>query len=327
MAVSYSTKTSGLSATDIFVLPLAGGYSNEANLALLAASIPANEGELGVYENATNTLVTAALTAGQQFRIYQKVNANVFPSAVFTHTPTEKNYAYCTDFVASVNQVDTVTITASATAIGQRFAIRLFDTTEGSQPYSVEEYEFISVTGAETPTQIAAGIVANYVAKKNQSILYSRGLLTVYTVSSVAAIITITTTNIRTIFTTVFTAIIAGIESNIGATIAKATPYKAGTATAADLKQIEFEGQNFDGYVDRLQVNKFEYWGSLTQFIKTSCSYDFIYLNPNYVNSGGLNRPAQEETLLRKVLIVIETATPGTSGSPAYTALKTIFGL
>ena len=43
MAVSYSTKTSGLSATDIFVLPLAGGYSNEANLALLAASIPANE--------------------------------------------------------------------------------------------------------------------------------------------------------------------------------------------------------------------------------------------------------------------------------------------
>jgi hypothetical protein len=318
--MSYSTKMTSFGATDIYIIPLTGGYSNDATIGAMAAAVNSNEGETGLYNPDTKALITAALNPGDKFRIYQKMKGQLWPSAVFVHRPTDQNYATCWNYVAPVRQISTVTITAGATQKGQTFGIKVFDNTEASQPFSVEYYTFTSITGAETAAQIAAGIVANYDLRNS---LYNwRGWDkgTIYNITVTGAVITITPKDIRTHFEAFTT------DEAIG-TIATPTPWVAGTMTAQDLMQVEFEGQNFSGYTNLITVNRFENWGRPTNFAKTGCSYDLVFVNPYYEKLGGNNRPHQTETLLRRVLFAIETTTPGTSGSANYTAVKTIFGL
>lgn len=318
--MSYSTKMSGFGATDIYVIPKTGGYSNDATIAAMVTAINSNEGETGLYNPDTSALITTALNAGDKYRIYQKMRGQLWPSAVFTHRPNDDKYAYCQNYVAPVRQVTTVTVTAGATLKGQTFGIKLFDKTEAAQPWTTEYYTFVSVTGAETAAQIAAGIVANYTTRKQLYDLRGWDKQTIYTITASGADIVITTVDIRTHFDTV-------ISDELVGTIVETTPWKAGTMTAQDILQLEFEGQNFSGRLNLITVNRFENWGSPAFFAKPECTYDLVFVNPYYEKQGGLNRPHQTETLLRRVLFMIETDAVGTSGSPSYTALKTIFGL
>ena len=324
--------TSGLDGKQVFVVPISGGYTNEATVdAFLTTSA---NGEIGVFNADTDALITTPLIEGQQYYIAQKrvvagkssITRTISRSATITHKrnagATSPNaYGYSSNLVVGVNEVYTFTITAPASLEGQTFGLTLFDKSEATEKFPQENYNFVSITGAETPTQIATGIVADYTAQQNRYLLQGRGNPSIYTISNVGAIITITAITNRT-------------HSEIGysrdfvttglPTIANTVAWVSAEGDSTSIKQIEREGEYRDGRYYPVEVMIRDYWGSDISNVVGGCTYDIIQLN-TIQNTKQL--PVTNAEVPYTVFMAFQSTAIGTSGSAGLTAIKTVLEL
>lgn len=169
----YSRPLMGQSG-ETFIVP-AVAVTTDENIGDFVANAVA--GEIGIYLDrpgqAANRIgtggsaVKAATVAGDVFYIVQKSTTS--PQTVRKSTSIAFND--CTrkavDHLATQYQRDTITITATANATADYFAIKLIDIATRNTPYPVEEYAFKSITAAETTEQIIDGILKDYDGKQN----------------------------------------------------------------------------------------------------------------------------------------------------------------
>lgn len=293
-----------------FIVPISGGYSTADELAIFIASAPA--GAIAIIDPETKDILTTALAEGDKYQFIQKLNTTeneVAYSDVYTHTT---RILCATNTVAGVNQVTTLTVTSVATTVGQVFEMSILDQTYGTHKSKNHLFEFVSVTGAETAAQIAAGIYDNYLTVSERQDLH-------FTVAVAGAVLTVTTKDKETNLD-------VGAGFGLLATKAITTAYVSANGTGETTYMEELAGSGYDG-LSAYGEHEFVNMGNMTPFSKTSCSYDEIAINNNqeFETLGhvtGVTMTTESPTVLR-----IETTAAGTSGSATYTAIKTILGL
>lgn len=313
----YSTYTSGLNGSPIFVLPLAASISAQATLDLFRLN--AGDGDIGFYDD-NNAICASPIPVGKKYRIVQKrgtgATAPLQFSAQYTHNPAEVDY--CT-VVAGVNQSVTYTITAPATFVGQRFVIKIIDRTESTLPIIYEEYEFVSQTGAETAAQIAAGIKVAYDAIQTAYNFGKGGMLSRYSLTVAGAVITITTLDKRTFFES-----FAGDDLIGKYTFAVVTPWNSANSDDQWNAQMQFEASNFNGYTVGTNINTFDNWGQRYNYVTKGCTYDTVRINTRQLTPDTMTKPKNEIPFYLTTRILVQTAAPNVSGSPEFTALQTL---
>lgn len=312
--MSYSGQTTGLKATKVFIVR--DDYTTQADIKALVDS--GAEGELGIHLEDSANIVTAALTEGNRFRIIQKRADDIHTSGIF---PFQVGSAYCVDYKAGQKKIMSVKVNVPATKKDQVFIVRLYDFTESTSINYIESYDFTSVTGSETAAQIAAKIKQDFDVKETKKQVSGFGEPTRFTMTVSGDTLSISTIDPQTIFG-VNTQ--ADLEGN--ATITTTQEFLAENAGYDYVSTLEFEGQNFDGYLHAAMVNRFDNWGQMPKWAELGCTYDLIYIQP-VIREKGMSLPFRENVHLPMIAIACKTATAGTSGSPVYTSLKTIFGL
>jgi hypothetical protein len=326
--------TTGLNGKQVFVLPQTGDYTTEVDITAFMASAPT--GALGIFDKNANTLITAALVAGQEYYIAQKVIVNgkktVNKSAIIKHTRNAGGspvnaYGRVCPLVVGALQSTSITIPSAATVKGQTFGIRIFDRGWASEKYPEEFYYFVSKTGAESAATIATNIIANYTAA--QTLATNRGMgffPSRYTIASGGAgVITITALDARTHFEIGWT---PDVELTTVPTVTPVTAWKAAEGTAVEVKRLEWEGKHRDGYTIPLEKHVRDNYGGDYTFVVDGCTYDMIYLNP--VQDRGVLDVMDAKINYGVVLAVQSTAAGTTDNGVALTnmaALKTVLEL
>lgn len=311
----YTFNTSGLTATKFIPIPVGAGITAEFDYpAFVAATDEYDVAFLGK----DGALVATPLTAGTEFQIVQKLPNNELTQSAWFTFGEAKTVEAC-DLIAGVGKEMTVTFNSGATAAGQQFSIRIFDTTEGARPYAVDQYSFTSITGSETATDIADGIVADYTAKEARKAKYKVGVDSRFTLTAAAGVVTIVAKDKYTLFDVVASQDAYGIT-----TVATSTDYVLGEGEGYLLKNVQLERETEEG--SRLgNTNRFDNWNTLANPFKEDCTYDSIKLFMKNFDQGETH--VGHLHLTPQVVFYVESSTPGTSGSAAYTALKTAFGL
>jgi len=292
-----------------FIVPLSGGYTDSTTVSgFVADALP---GEIAVINPETKAVLTAALAEGDKFQFIHKLNDKdeVAYSDTYIFKP---NYLCSSDVIAGDNQVQTVTITSAATAKRQVFELAIMDETYPGRINKPHLFEFVSVTGAETAAQVAQGIMDNYNFIKDMIDLP-------FVMAISGAVLTITTKEEET-------RLVATVSQDATATIAITTPYVVASGTGESTYMEELAGAGYDG-LSNWKAHEYSDEGNMTPFSKKGCTYDEISINnPQTVPVLG-HVPSMTIQTESPTLVRIETTAVGTSGSPAYTAMKTIFGL
>ena len=155
----YSKNTVGINAQGFFTNATA--YAGDATLAAFQSA--GSEGEIIVLA-ADNTRQTAALNAGEKFKIGQIVDGEIKLS-------TEMTWGAAVEFTkvaydAPVIQEWCVGYNGSSGSLGisiatglQEFVASARDTTPGNQPFPVQEGRYVKKTGTPTEYTIVKGIV------------------------------------------------------------------------------------------------------------------------------------------------------------------------
>jgi hypothetical protein len=155
----YSKNTVGVNAQGFFTNATA--YAGDATLAAFQAS--GSEGEIIVLA-ADNTRQTAALNAGEKFKIGQIVDGEVKLSTEMTwgsavdFTKTAYDAPVIQEFCIGYNGTSGSLGISIATGL-QEFVASARDTTPSNQPFPVQEGRYVKKSGTPTEYAIAAGIV------------------------------------------------------------------------------------------------------------------------------------------------------------------------
>jgi hypothetical protein len=308
----YPINTLGLTA-EVFVLPIIA-YTNDATLALFIAN--AVEGEMGIYLNDTNkTLVSAALTAGQEYLIAQKRDGLVHLSQPITYRLAD--VTSCA-FVNNVLQVDTVVVASPATVRGQVFQVKIMDTTFSSDSFPFWTLTFTSVTGAETVAQIRDGLLADYT--RQQGAPFTGRPWDVVVATSGASSLTITAKFEETSFKTIIREQLA-----LNGSVSTTTAWVKGSGEGYQVQWMEEQGNILEGLTG-YDVERFDNMGSTVRFAKEACTYDLKIINEvNKFVSHGAQEPFNEHPY--NVYLPIETTVVGVTGSALFTTLTTILGV
>lgn len=314
----YRTKIAA-NAGKRFIVPKSGGITAEALYDDFIEAVDNNTaivGELAVYNPTTGEIYSTALQSGDEFAIAQTLgNGEIH----FTNKMVYKPMCISkTDLVKGSPQAYTFTVTSAATAKGQEFELTIADKTDNTLNNIIDRLEFVSVTGAETAAQVAAGIKANFDSKFNSPQYNELGNF--YTVTVAGAVLTIT-------------AVDNGIDFGVFATsdfltgtLVNTVPY---SPLIGDGEQVFFEeiaGSAYEGLGVNRKTEFETYVGDPVPFSKKSCTYDAITIidKREWDSIGGV---PQIQNFVNQTVLFIESTTVGTSGSASYTSLKTIFGL
>lgn len=305
---------------DLFVCPVVA-YTTDATFAAFVEN--AVEGEIGIYNADTNALITGTqLTDGQRFFIAQKRGANITGNTHSVHRSIDmtwrSNQIRTQDQVASVRHNFNVLVNTGASAVGQRWNLRVEDTTYNTAPYPVIEFEFISESGNETAAQVAAGLRNNY--NTTQASSERRGGYDPFiTVSGSGANVVITAAYDRTrlLLTT------RDQFSNRSTRTITETRVNPGIGNGAIVAHLE-EQSNLNYGHNWTNTMRFEDGGSPTILGRTASTYDFIHIESTQTTLNGSSAGDQFSNFTTKALLAIETTSSGTSGSVLYTALQAI---
>lgn len=276
----------------------------------------ANVGDFIIYNPTTGVVYTTALTTGNEFAIAQALgNGEIH----FTNKMVYKPMCLSkTDLVKGSPQAYTYTVTSAATAKGQEFELTIADRTDNTLNNIIDRLEFVSVTGAETAAQVAAGIKAHFDSRFN-SPQYNE-ISNFYTVTVAGAVLTITAKD-------------NGIDFGVFATSDFLTGTLVNTVAFSPLigdgEQVFFEeiaGSAYEGLGVNNKTEFQSYIGDPVPFSKKSCTYDAVTIidRREWESIGGV---PQVQNFVNQTVLFIESDVVGTSGSDSYTALETIFGL
>lgn len=301
----YTGNTSGLTATNFFIMPKGSAFNAASNPYDVSVSVSGS------------TLIAGPLAEGDKFQVTQLLpNDGINSSAHFTFG--KASIIEACDYVPAQTQIKTCQVLRAATEVGESFILNIIDVTEGSVPNKVETYTFTSITGSETVDQIAAGIVDNYTKTETVKAKRNVGVKSNYTLTVTGDTITITANSVKTRFEVT----VSG--DFYPANITETQSHIVGEGEGFLMGNIELERQTFLG--SRLgDTDRFDNWNTLEKVIKPECSYDSIKLfmenfEQKSTSVGHIHHAPQ-------VVFYFETDTPGTSGSQPYTDAKTMFGL
>lgn len=319
--MSYPRSTSGLPATQVYVIPATANYSNEADIHSLVLN--ATSGELGAYNPETGALYSGAIPVGSPYQFYQSRGVagtkTIMSSAIFTQR-TPKEMIAC-PYEAGLTMTKSLTITAGATDKDQYFGLSILDITETTQPDFTETYTFNSKTGTETAAQIATGIYNNWLLQKIIFANKGYGARSRFTLSLAGNVITITPLSQLTLFTLGYydSDLSNGLVTNL-------TPWKKEEGSYSQVAQLENEGIVFDEFKIGNYYDKLWNFGKPYIYSSVGCTYDLFILKARQEELGR-NHPLRSTIMTPGLVIAVQTSTAGVSGSAAFTTLRTVFGV
>lgn len=314
-----ANRTSGLGGAKVFVLPATAAY---ANLASNAFATTAVDGQWSVYEIDKPT-PAAAIVPGNKYHIVQKNHSrdtDLGTETLISGWLWDMQVRAC-PYLSPSKQIQTFTVLSTAALRDESFTLLLQNATNPYDYEVKERYTFVSVTGAETPTQIAAGIYNEWLTRKTMQTNFSQGMPTNYELVLSGATITIQATNSDIERFSLHTP-----ETYFQATIVETQPWAYGTLTENAI-QLEFEGDNFDGLIVPDNANRREYWGRHLAYTKEGATYDWFFIKNYYEEQSLINAPLNKNEQYSNVVVLCETTVPGVSGSANFTQLRTIFGV
>ena len=313
MALSKGSNLQGVRGA-VYIAPKTAIWSTQATYSLFVNN--AGDGDIAAYLEA-GTLVPqlTPLEAGDRYFIAQKRGTQVIKTPILTKGTLDTKTAY----QAPVKQTSTVTITQAALAKGDSFLLTLIDTTDSVGVDPMFSYEFVSVTGSETATQVAAGIVAAYNARLTKQSMTGYGEENRYTITSSGAVITIVALNNNQVFTPALT--YNGTTSP--ATIATTVKMFIGFGTGIQVFEYERKGDIMDGNtftnVDIRDIG----WASQAKITNKPSTYDCVILKSTQGPEAQAGSTFDNYTYDTDVTLFIETDVVGTTGSAMYTAATT----
>lgn len=310
----YFNQTTGLGHVPRYILPNA--YTGAADYEAFINT--GNIGDFAVIDPDTKAVISTALAPGDRFQLAQIIDVDGidFRPRVMAKSPMvfDPECAKFCAYTAPVNQTFTIQISSPATQKGQAFGIRLHDVTEVHEFTPSERYEFVSVTGAETAADIAAGIKANYDLMEARYNSAARGVVSMFDITVAGDTLTVTTKDPWTRFNpTVY-------ENNRDAVITETVAWVSPVGTYEQVYQSHLEGDVMEDLkIDKVHIGDF--WGKLRQFVDEGCTYDWFYICEKREERQGAYPNWEPRQYKAEIVLHADTAT----GPSA--ALRTIFGL